>query len=203
MRKWRGYNARAMPLQDHIHSRYLASLSAQRDAIEQLAEPLARAAELMVGSLLREGKILACGQAGGRDAARLFASLLCNQHQQARPGLAAIALDGNARALADEADSGEAIARQVACLGHAGDVLLAISGTGNAPGVLAALHSAHDKGLRVIVLAGGDGGLLAEALNEDDVVICTFAESAAFTRELHLRAIHSLCDGIDYLLLGA
>jgi len=193
----------AMPLQAHIHSRFLSSLSAQRDAIEQLAEPIARAAELMVESLLREGKILVCGQAGSHDSARLFASLLTQQYQQARPSLAAIALDGGAQALADDGDCGTVFSRQIESLGQAGDVLLAISGSGNAPGVLAALRSAHDKDLRVIVLAGGDGGLLAELLNEEDVVICTFAESTAFTRELHLRAIHSLCDGIDYLLLGA
>ena len=57
--------------------------------------------------------------------------------------------------------------------------------------------------MRVVVLTGGEGGLLAEALHEEDVVICTLAESTAWTRELHMRAIHSLCDGIDYLLLGA
>jgi D-sedoheptulose 7-phosphate isomerase len=194
-----------MSLQDHIHSRCLASLSAQRDAVDQLAEPIARAAELMVDSLMHEGKILACGQAGSHANARLFASLLANQHQQARPGLAAIALDNCAQALADDADpaTGTVVfARQIESLGHAGDVLLAISGTGNAPGVLAALRSAHERDLRVVVLAGGDGGRLAEALHEEDVVICTFAGSAAFTRELHLRAIHGLCDGIDYLLLG-
>ncbi len=192
-----------MPLQAHIHSRFLSSIEAQRDAIESLAEPIARAAELIVESLMREGKILVCGQAGSHDSARLFASLLTNQYQQARPGLAAIALDGGAQSLADDGDCGAIFSRQIESLGHTGDVLLAISGTGNAPGVLAALRGAHDKDLRVIVLAGGDGGLLAESLNEEDVVICTFAESAAFTRELHLRAIHSLCDGIDYLLLGA
>ena len=188
-----------MPLQDHIHSRHLASLEAQREAALQLAEPIARAAELMVASLMREGKILVCGQAGSLDLARLFASLLTHQHQQARPGLAAIALVSSA--LAEEA--GPAYARQIESLGHAGDVLLAISGSGNAPGLLAALHGAHDKGLGVVVLAGGDGGQLAEALQEDDAVICTHDLSAARTRELHLRVIHSLCDGIDYLLLGA
>lgn len=192
-----------MPLQTHIHSRFLASLEAQRDAIEQLAEPLARAAELMVESLMREGKVIVCGQAGSHDSARLFASLLTHQYRQARPGLAAIALDGGARALADDGDCGAVFARQIESLGHAGDVLLAISGTGNAPAVLAALRGAHEKDLSVVVLAGGDGGMLAESLNEQDVVICAFAESAALTRELHLRAIHSLCDGIDYLLLGA
>lgn len=192
-----------MPLQAHIHSRFLGSLDAQRDAIEQLAEPIARAVEVIVESLMREGKVLVCGQAGSHDSARLFASLLTHQYQQARPGLAAIALDGGAQSLADDGDCSAVFSRQIESLGQAGDVLLAISGTGNAPGVLAALRGAHAKDLRVIALVGGDGGLLAESLNEDDVVICTFAESAALTRELHLRAIHSLCDGIDYLLLGA
>lgn len=191
-----------MSLQKHIHARYLASIEAQRDAIEQLAEPLARAAELMVESLMREGRILACGQAGSHDAARLFAALLTQQYRQARPGLAAIALDDGGRALADEAEPASAYARQIETLGHADDVLLAISGNGNAPGILGALRGAHEKGMRAVVLAGGDGGQLAEALGEEDMVICTGAESAAHTRELHLRAIHSLCDGIDYLLLG-
>ena len=192
-----------MPLQAHIHAQFLSSLEAQQGAVDLLAEPIARAAELMVASLMREGKIIACGQAGSADYARLFASLLVHQHQQARPGLAALVLDSGAQSLDDAADPAPAFARQIESLGHAGDVLLAISGTGNAPGILKALQAAHDRGLRVVVLAGGDGGLLAEALDEDDVVICTYARSAALTRELHLRAIHSLCDGIDFSLLGA
>lgn len=192
-----------MFLPDYIQDRYLASVEALRDAADSLAEPIARAAELMVDSLMHEGRILACGQAGSHDSARLCAALLCHQYQQARPGLAALALDGCNAALGDDVPGDEHFARQIETLGHAGDVLLAISQSGNAAAVLAALHAAHEKGMRLVLLAGGDGGLLGEALNEDDVVICTPAESAALTRELHLRAIHSLCDGIDYLLLGA
>ncbi len=188
-----------MSLQDHIHALHLASFEAQRGAAAQLSEPIARAAELMVASLMREGKILACGQAGSLDLASLFTSLLTHQHQQSRPGLAAITLER----FAPMEEAGPAYPRQIESLGHAGDVLLVISGSGNAPGLLAALHCAHDKGMAVVVLAGGDGGQLAEALWEDDAVICTHDLSAARTRELHLRAIHSLCDGIDYLLLGA
>ncbi len=192
-----------MSLQDHIHANFIDAIEAQRGAIDQLAEPIARAAEMMVGSLMREGKILACGQAGSRDCARLFASLLCNQHRQARPGLAAFALDGEAAALADDCDPGSALVRQIECLGHSGDVFLAISGTGHAPALLEALRAAQDRDMLVVVLAGGEGGALADALREDDAVICAHGLSPAHTRELHLRAIHSLCDGIDYLLLGA
>jgi D-sedoheptulose 7-phosphate isomerase len=192
-----------MPLQSHIHARYLDAIEVQRGAIEQLAEPIARVAELMVASLMREGKILACGLAGSRDLARLFASLLCNHYQQARPGLAAIALESDACALTDACDPDGALVRQIECLGHPGDIFLVISGTGQAPMLLKALHAAQDRDLHVVVLAGGDGGLLADALREDDAVICTHDLSAAHTRELHLRAIHCLCDGIDYLLLGA
>jgi D-sedoheptulose 7-phosphate isomerase len=192
-----------MPLEHHIHSRFVASLALQRDAIEQLAEPLARAAELIVASLMREGKILAGAQGGSIVGARLFASLLANGHRQDRPGLAAAALDAAGHSLADVTDMAAALARQVECLGHPGDVLLAISDTGEAPGVLAALRHAHTGGLDVVLLTVGDGGQLAEELRENDVVICTPRFAAADTRELHLRAIHCLCDGIDYLLLGA
>jgi D-sedoheptulose 7-phosphate isomerase len=192
-----------MPLQNHILSSYLAQVEALREAADPLAEPLARAAEIMVESLMSEGKILACGQGGSEVSARLFAALLCQQHQLERPGLAAIALDVGGLALAEGAEPAAMFARQIESLGHAGDVLLALSGNGNDLAVLAALRGAHEHGLRVVVLSGGDGGLLAEALGEDDVVICTGADSATLVRELQLRAIHSLCDGIDYLLLGA
>ena len=192
-----------MPLQNHILSSYLAQVEALSEAAEELAEPIARSAEMMVESLMSEGKILACGQGGSEFLARLFAALLCQQHQLERPGLTAVVLDAAALALADGAEPASVFARQIESLGHAGDVLLALSGNGNDPAVLAALRGAHLNGLRVVVLTGGDGGQLAEALGEDDVVICTGVAAAALTRELHLRAIHSLCDGIDYLLLGA
>lgn len=191
-----------MPL-DHIQNRLYASLERQREAFELMLEPLARAAEIMVGGLMREGKILACGQGGGADLARLFASLLVNGHLQSRPGLAALALDGMAPARADDQDAGHTLVRQVECLGHPGDVLLAVSDSGNAPGVLAALQAAQAAGLQVVLLTAGDGGRLAESLVEEDLIICVPEATAADTRELSLRAIHSLCDGIDYLLLGA
>lgn len=192
-----------MTPENHIHARFLQGQERQRIAFDLLAEPLARAAEALVGGLMREGKVLVCGQGSGAAPARLFASLLANGHRHARPGLAALALDGQAQALADDRAPAEALARQVESLGQPGDVLLAISDSGNAPGVLAALRAAQSQGLPVVLITAGEGGLLAEFLGEEDLIICVPAAAAADLRTLFLHAIHGLCDGIDYLLLGA
>ena len=87
-------------------------------------------------------------------------------------------------------------------LGLPGDSLLAISTSGNSPNVVAAIHAAHERDMRVIALTGRDGGEMARSLHPDDVLICVDAQSTARIQEVHLLTLHCLCDIIDYLLLG-
>jgi len=94
-------------------------------------------------------------------------------------------------------------ARQVKTLGQPGDVLLAISTSGNSRNVVHAVAAAHARGMHVIALTGRSGGALAEQMQEDDVFLCVPAESTARIREIHLLTIHCLCDGVDSVLLGA
>ena len=87
-------------------------------------------------------------------------------------------------------------------LGHAGDVLLAISTSGNSGNVIEAVRSAHEAAMPVVALTGRGGGQIGEMLNDDDIHLCVPADRTARIQETHLLVIHCLCDGIDALLLG-
>ena len=88
-------------------------------------------------------------------------------------------------------------ARQVRALGQAGDVLLALSASGNSAAVLAAAEAAHAREMTVVALLGGNGGAVGRALRETDVQVCVPHERAARVHEVHLLTLHCLCDGID------
>lgn len=195
-----------MKLADHIQQNFIDSAQTKLAAAEALAEPIAQAAERMVQTLLGDGKILACGNGGSGADAHLFTSALINRYERDRPGLAAIPLSSataTLTAIANDFDYGLVFARQVEALGSPGDVLLAISTSGNSRNVLEAVRSAHEKELVVIALTGRGGGDLAEILHDEDILICVPAEVIARIREVHLLVIHCLCDSIDYILLGA
>ena len=92
--------------------------------------------------------------------------------------------------------------RQVRALGQPGDVLLAISTSGNSPSVVEAVRSAHDNDLRVVALTGKGGGEIGRMLRDSDVHLCAPSDRTARIQEIHLLTVHCLCDGIDCLLLG-
>ncbi len=192
-----------MPLSQRIHDQFLTSLQNAEAAPDVLAEPIGEAVQVLTASLMREGKILTCGQGASALLGRHLAGILAQQFEKNRPGLAAIALDADAVAWADDAEPGAGLARQIEALGHPGDILFAISTFGAGRALLPAVHAAHERDMRVVLLTGGEGGPLAEILGEADVVICVPAESAARVMETQLLAIHILCDGIDFFLLGA
>jgi D-sedoheptulose 7-phosphate isomerase len=122
-----------------------------------------------------------------------------------RPSLAAISLTTDTSTLtsiANDYDFDQVFAKQVRGLGHANDVLLAISTSGNSRNVLAAIEAAHEGEMTVVALSGRNGGKLAELLEGNDVHICVPAMSTARIQEVHLLALHCICDAIDCLLLG-
>lgn len=195
-----------MSLADRIQEHFQDSIATKAAALDLIAEPLALATERMVACLMNDGRILACGNGGSAADAQHFASEMVNRFEQERPALAAIALTTDTSiltSLANDYEFERVFSRQVQALGQPGDLLLAISTSGASRNVLRAVDVAHEREMGVIALTGRDGGPLAERLNEDDVLICVPAENTARIQEVHLLAIHCLCDGIDYLLLGA
>ncbi|MEF8753906.1 MAG: phosphoheptose isomerase [Accumulibacter sp.] len=194
-----------MDLTDRIRQQFSDSVQIKLDARESLAAPVGRAIETMVDCLLNNGKILACGNGGSAADAQHLAAELVGRFEVERHELAAIALTTDTSilsAIANDYGFQAIFAKQVRALGQPGDVLVAISTSGNSANVIAAIDVAHEHELRVIALTGKGGGVIGEMLHEDDVHICVPAERTARIQETHLLVIHCLCDGIDCLLMG-
>lgn len=191
---------------ERIQQLFIDSAQIKLAVAEELAEPIARAADLLVHCLMNGGKILACGNGGSAADAQRLAAAMINRYERERPGLAAIALTTDSSTLTSIANDyhyAMVFARQVSAVGSTGDVLVAISTSGNSGNVLEAVKTARDKGMHSIALTGHDGGDLAELLGDEDILICVPTDNAARIREVHILIIHCLCDSIDYQLLGA
>ena len=194
-----------MPLLDRISGHFQTSAQIQLNAAEALAPAIEQAARHMVHCLGQGGKILVCGNGGSAADAQHFASKMINRFEQERPGLAAIALTADTSTLTSIANDHtyeQVFARQVKALGQPGDILLAISTSGNSHNVLQAVDAAHARSMPVVALTGRSGGGLAEQMQNDDVFLCVPAESTARIQEVHLLVIHCLCDAVDSVLLG-
>ncbi len=194
-----------MDLTSRISQHFTDSVQTKLDAAELLAAPLSKAAELLVTVLVGNGKILACGNGGSAADAQHFAAELVGRFERERQGLAAIALTTDSSimtALSNDYGYDAVFAKQVRALGQPGDALLAISTSGNSASVIEAIQAAHDNDLHVIALTGKGGGRIGEILLDTDIHICVPADRTARIQEVHLLAIHCLCDGIDCLLLG-
>ena len=194
-----------MDLISRIGQHFTDSAQTKLDASEMLAAPISEAANAMVGCLLGNGKILACGNGGSAADAQHFAAELVGRFEMERQGLAAIALTTDSSimtAVANDYGYKVVFERQVRARGHPGDILLAISTSGNSASIIEAIHAAHDNDLRVVALTGKGGGEIAELLRDSDIHICVPSERTARIQEVHLLTIHCLCDGIDCLLLG-
>jgi D-sedoheptulose 7-phosphate isomerase len=194
-----------MDLPGRIRQHFTDSANLKLQAVKVLAEPLSRASERMVQCLMNEGKILSCGNGGSAADAQHFAAELLNRFEMERPPLSAMALSTDTSTLtsiANDYSYDEVFSKQVRALGHPGDLLLAISTSGNSPNVIEAIRAAHDRQMDVIALTGKQGGKMAGLLKPADVHICVPAERTARIQEVHLLCLHCMCDAIDCLLLG-
>ena len=194
-----------MDLIARVAQHFEDSVQTKLNAVEALSPPIAAAIETLTGCLVNGGKILACGNGGSAADAQHFAAELIGRFEAERQELAAIALTTDTSiltAVANDYSFNQIFARQVRGLGHAGDVLLAISTSGNSANVIEAIKAAHEHDMHVIALTGKGGGLIGEMLRDDDIHLCVPADRTARIQETHLLVIHCLCDGIDALLLG-
>lgn len=194
-----------MDIEKRIIRHFKDSAELKLKVMGDLAQPISEASQLFFDCVTNDGKILACGNGGSAADAQHFAAELLNRFEKERPGLACVALTTDSSVLtsiANDYDYNQVFSKQVHALGLPGDSLLAISTSGNSPSVVAAIHAAHERSMRVVALTGRDGGAIIGALHPDDVLICVDAQSTARIQEVHLLALHCVCDAIDYLLLG-
>lgn len=188
-----------------IREHFAASAQLKLDSAEALAPLLARAAAVMTECLFADGKILACGNGGSAADAQHFAAELVGRFERERPELPALSLATDASlltAVANDYAFEQVFARQVRALGAKGDVLLAISTSGNSGNVVAAVTAAHERDMRVVALTGNGGGRIRELLDAGDVHVSVPHSRTARIQEVHVLAIHCLCDAIDHTLLG-
>jgi D-sedoheptulose 7-phosphate isomerase len=194
-----------MELADQIDQHFQDSIAVKQQSLEVLIEPIHRAGEAMVNSLLNNGKILSCGNGGSAGDAQHFSAELLNRFEKERPGLPAMALTTDSStitAIANDYSYEEIFSKQVSALGQAGDVLLAISTSGNSANVAAAMKAAQEREMLTVVLSGNDGGTMAGLLGEQDIEIRVPSNRTARIQEVHLVVIHCLCDFIDTQLFG-
>jgi phosphoheptose isomerase len=190
---------------DRIRANFTDSIQTKIHAADSILNIIAEASEEIVQSLLEGHKVLSCGNGGSACDALHFSSEMLNRFKQERPGLPAIALSADIptlTAIANDYHFSDIFAKQVRALGQPGDILLAISTSGNSTNVVNAIKAAHDKQMIVIALTGCDGGKIVDFLQEKDIEIRVPANETARIQETHLLIIHCICDIIDYRLFG-
>jgi D-sedoheptulose 7-phosphate isomerase len=175
----------------------------------QCAQSLAPVVEAAIGAVLAcvtgGGKVLSCGNGPSAAAAQHFAASFVGRYDRERPELAAFSLSADAAVLtgiANDFDARAIFSRQVRALGQAGDVLLALSTSGNSANMVAAIEAAHERDMSVVALTGARGGRLAQLLRDTDVHVCVPHELPARILEVHHLVLHCICDGVDAQLLG-
>jgi D-sedoheptulose 7-phosphate isomerase len=194
-----------MTLTSRISKHFDDSAQVKLQSKKVLAQPIADAAQALVTCLLNDGKVLICGNGGSAADSQHFAAELVNRFEVERPGLPAIALTTDSSVLtsiANDYDYKLIFSKQVRALGMAGDVLIAISTSGNSVNVMESILAAHERGMVVIALTGRDGGAIGPLLTSTDFHLCVPTQSTARIQEVHLLVLHCLCDVIDHLLLG-
>jgi D-sedoheptulose 7-phosphate isomerase len=192
-------------LEQRIQQQLFDSADLKYAAAEILSRPISDAVNAVVGSITAGGKVLACGNGGSASDAQHFAAEFIGRFERERPGLAAIALTTDSSiltAVGNDYSFSDIFSKQVQALGQPGDVLLAITTSGNSANVLAAVEAAHAKEMTVIALTGRGGGKMNELLTETDVHICVPHDRTARIQEVHILALHCLCDAVDLQLLG-
>lgn len=194
-----------MELMDRIQAHFADSITAKEISAQVLPQVIHAAGSAMVNCLLSEGKILTCGNGGSAGDAQHFSAELLNRFEKERPGLPAFALTTDSStitAIANDYDYNEIFSKQVSALGQAGDILLAISTSGNSANVMAAITAAQERQMITVALTGKDGGQMAGLLGPNDIEIRVPSERTARIQEVHLVVIHCLCDFIDTKLFG-
>lgn len=194
-----------MNLIERVTQNFNASIETKKEALAYLVEPIIIASKIMITSFLEGGKILSCGNGGSAADAQHFSSEMLNRFERERTGLPAIALTTDTStitSISNDYDFDEIFAKQVRALGQSGDVLLAITTSGNSENINAAIEAAHERDMLVVALSGRDGGRLGSLLGPHDVEIRVPAESTARIQEVHVLVIHCLCDLLDQQLLG-
>jgi DnaA initiator-associating protein len=188
---------------ENIKKSFTQSIQTKIAASEELPEHINKASNMMIQALIGGNKILSCGNGGSAADAQQFSSALLNRYERDRPALPAISLTTDSSTITSIANDfayAEVFSKQVQALGQAGDILLALSTSGNSPSVINAMQAALTRDMTIVALTGRDGGEMAGLIGENDVEIRVPSSISSRIREVHLLVIHNLCECIDNTL---
>ena len=191
-------------LRQRASQHFLDSIAVKQEAEKTLPDLVAQGVLAMTSCLQSGGKVMACGNGGSAADAQHFAAELMGRFERERQELAAIALTTDSSiltAVGNDYSYDEVFSKQVRGLGKKGDVLLAISTSGNSKNVVKAIEAAKKIGIKIIALTGNGGGKMATLLDKDDIHLCAPSTRTARIQETHLVLLHGLCDGVDHVLL--
>ncbi len=194
-----------MDMTSRMSAHFRDSVAALQESSQALADPTAQGVELLFATLANNGKILACGNGGSAADAQHFIAELVGRFERERLPLAGIALNTDTSimtAVGNDYGYEHVFERQVLALGQPGDVLVAISTSGNSTNVALSIEAAHERDMRVIALSGKGGGAFNDLLGPEDIHLCVPHDRTMRIQEVHIVLLHALCDGIDALLLG-
>jgi len=183
---------------------FLDSIAVKQEAEKILPIQIARAVVAMTECLLAGGKVMACGNGGSAADAQHFSAELIGRFERERQELAAIALTTDTSiltAVGNDYSYDEIFSKQVRGLGKKGDILIGISTSGNSKNVVRAIEVGKKMGIKIIALTGNGGGKITSLLDGDDIHLCAPSTRTARIQETHLVLLHSICDGVDHLLL--
>jgi len=176
------------------------------ETCEQTAPGIVTASEMITNCLLKEKKVLTCGNGGSAASAQHFSALMLNRFELERPGLPAICLAADTATLtsiANDYQYADVFSKQIRAIGQPGDILVAISTSGDSHNIIHAIDAAHDREMQILALTGREGGQATDLIEGTDLEIRVPSWSSARIQELHIIIIHSICDLIDQQLLGS
>ena len=194
-----------MDLIAHLRTHFEEGIELRRRMAETLPAQIVKAGQAMADAVRAGHKVLSCGNGGSAADSQHFAAEIVGRFERERPGMPAIALTVDTSALtaiANDYDFDRVFSKQVEALGQAGDVLLAISTSGNSKNVLAAMKAAQAKGIHVIALTGRDGGEMGRLVGPRDFHLNVAHPRTMRVQEIHLLVIHCLCEVVDNVLYG-
>ncbi len=184
---------------EHIKSHFIEAESTLKEfiSIESNFIALENAGKIMVESLKNNGKIFSCGNGGSLCDAMHFAEELTGRYRENRKAIPAIAISDVSHMACVGNDYGYdyVFSRYLEALGNKGDVLLAISTSGNSKNVIKAIETAKAKGIKIIGLTGKDGGQMAAMCDVE--IRAPHSKYADRAQEIHIKCIHSLIDFIE------
>ncbi len=192
-------------IENRITRHFQDSIDTKQRVVAALTPHIATASHAMVNCLKSGGKILSCGNGGSAGDSQHFAAELVGRFERERAELAAIALTTDSSiltAVGNDYSFDEIFSKQVRALGKHGDILFAISTSGNSKNVVAAIDAEHLKGMNVVAMTGRNGGKIANLMHTGDVLLNVDSQVTTRIQEVHLLMLHCLCDAIDNLMFG-